>query len=63
MKEFAMEHPIITLIIIWMIFGGLFKIVNRFFRHLNIRSRGYPTAPNMDADGDIVHPPEKEEAE
>ena len=29
---------------------------NRWLRSRNIAAQGWPTAQNMDADGDIVHP-------
>ncbi|WIY25063.1 hypothetical protein [Parasedimentitalea psychrophila] len=33
-----------------------FLTFNRWMRHRNISNQGWPTAPLMDADGDIVHP-------
>lgn len=50
--------------ICWMIqaivlapFNLIFRMWNRTLRSHNIRAQGWPTAPFMDADGDIVHPP------
>lgn len=39
-----------------MIIDMMLKVYGRTIRHLNIRKHGYPTTPNLDADGDIVHP-------
>jgi hypothetical protein len=46
---YAIKAPFVAVQFIW----------NRYMRSKNIAARGWPTAPNMDADGDIVHP-EKE---
>lgn len=60
---FAGNHPIVTVILAWAISGAVaapFKYAylaySRHLRSANIRDRGWPTAPLMDADGDIVHP-------
>lgn len=56
--QFAGEHYIVTILIVWSIAGVLkmpFWALNRFFRSRNIRAHGWPTAP-IDADGDVVYP-------
>ncbi|HEX5933761.1 MAG TPA: hypothetical protein VFY63_06320 [Pseudorhizobium sp.] len=69
--QFAGEHPFLTWCLAWSIWpvcSMVGKILSAPFfypylaykRHLrsaDIRARGWPTAPLMDADGDIVHPP------
>lgn len=58
MWEFAGEHYIVTILIVWSICSVLkmpFWALNRFFRSRNIAKHGWPTAP-MDADGDLVYP-------
>lgn len=42
-------------------FNVAFKAYNRKKRSENIITRGWPTTPLMDADGDIIHPPVKTE--
>lgn len=37
-------------------FNFMFRLWNRFMRHLNIRRAGWPP-PHCDADGDPVKPP------
>ena len=39
-----------------MVIDGICKCWSRWLRSRNIARHGWPTAPNMDADGDIVHP-------
>jgi hypothetical protein len=59
--QFAGEHYIVTILIVWSIVGLLkmpFWALNRFFRSRNIRAHGWPTAP-VDADGDVVYPEKK----
>ena len=56
--QFAGEHYIVTILIVWSIAGVLkmpFWALNRFFHSRNIRAHGWPTAP-IDADGDVVYP-------
>lgn len=55
MKEWAIQSPYLAAIIIYTALEIIFRIINRFFRMINIWQRGWPTAQNMDADGDIVH--------
>lgn len=50
--EFMRGSPILTFFIVYMITVTMFKIWNRFMRHLNIRKHGYPPA-HCDADGDF----------
>jgi amino acid transporter len=38
-----------------------FKCWNRWLRNRNLKHLGWPRNPLMDADGDIVHPPVKED--
>lgn len=35
---------------------GVTVLVSRVYRVIMVLARGWPTALNMDADGDIVHP-------
>lgn len=35
---------------------SIYLMVCRYFRYRMVREHGWPTAPLMDADGDIVHP-------
>lgn len=72
--KFAGEHWFLTWCLAWGIwpicwtatsvlsapFRYPYLAYNRRLRSLNIRARGWPTAPLMDADGDIVHPPKDE---
>lgn len=59
MYEFMGEHQVLT-VILALIAGSVaiwpFRLVNRWIRHRNIVARGWPTHPQMDADGDIVEP-------
>ena len=62
MWDFAKANPGYTLLIVWVLawaFVQPFKFAwlayNRKLRAANIAAHGYPTTPNMDADGDIVH--------
>jgi hypothetical protein len=59
--QFMGEHPFLTFFLVWVVCHSLVGVVYRFFRHLDISKHGWPATPNMDADGDIVHP-EPEEA-
>lgn len=54
--EFATNSPWLTFFLAIVVLFAVelpFKIVNRFFRHLNIRKAGWPPA-HCDADGDLV---------
>jgi len=60
---FAGEHPVVTVLLAWAVasvltapFKYAYLAYSRRLRSLNIWRRGWPTAPLMDADGDIVHP-------
>lgn len=67
---FASENPFLTWFLAWAIFPVCSMIATiltapfrfpylaykRRLRSGDIQSRGWPTAPLMDADGDIVHP-------
>lgn len=68
---FASAHPFTAWLLSWMVIPIGFTVVrvvnipfyyfwsayNRRLRSINIRNRGWPTNPLMDADGDIRHPP------
>lgn len=68
--QFVWAHPFLTWLLAWGIwpvcwaasailtapFRFAFMAWNRHLRSLNIRAQGWPTIPNMDADGDIVQP-------
>lgn len=65
LTEFASVNPWLTFFMFWIgcyTIVAPFKIIwlcwNRYLRSKDIQSHGYPTMPNMDADGDIVHPEE-----
>ncbi len=64
--NFMSANPFLTWCLAWGIWAPVYAIVqpiryaylaySRTLRSRNIRERGWPTAPLMDADGDIVHP-------
>lgn len=58
--ELISESPYLTAFLIWGAFSTVFRIWNRFMRHLNIRKHGWPP-PHCDADGDFK--PEEDEKE
>lgn len=68
--SFMGDHPFLTWLLAWGIwpvgwaftspFYYAFKAYNRHLRAANIRAHGWPRNPLMDADGDIVHPPQAE---
>ncbi len=70
--SFMGEHPFLTWCLAWGIWPVCTVLTAPFrcalgayrlrIRAANIAARGWPTMPLMDADGDIVHPPVKEEA-
>jgi len=56
MYSWAMEHYVLTFILL---FEAIFQtsiIIRRVFRLVMVSIHGWPTAPRMDADGDIVYP-------
>ena len=58
MWDFAGEHYIVALFMVWAICSVLrapFLTINRWLRSRNITKNGWPTAP-IDADGDVVYP-------
>lgn len=60
--DMVVKAPFLTFIIICSVYYTIKNILNylkRRIRSKDIQARGWPTLPNMDADGDIVHP-EKE---
>ncbi len=57
--SFAGDHPFLFVILLYAItrpFRYAYLAYRYRLRCLNIGARGWPTTPNMDADGDIVHP-------
>ena len=61
---FAGEHPLLVFALACVISSIIyypFSLIHRWIRHRNIVAKGWPTMPNMDADGDIVHPENNEE--
>lgn len=63
MWVFADHHPLVSFFMLGIVAGTItaplrwaWMAYNRHLRHKNIIARGWPTAPLMDADGDIVHP-------
>lgn len=73
--NFAAAHPFLTWFLAWGIwpvcwaavaiwsapFSYAFKAYNRHLRARNIWMYGWPNRHLMDADGNIVHPPTKQE--
>lgn len=64
---FMGEHWFLTWCLAWPLYFvicGILKapvvIYSRTLRFLMVRKYGWPTMPNMDADGDIVHPKPEE---
>lgn len=63
--ELAKERPFTAWFLAWgfwvipyvisLPFNFGYRVWNRWMRHRNIMAHGWPTAKNMDADGDIVH--------
>ena len=51
--QFMSDSPLVTIIIVVVVCSMIATIVNRSFRHWNIRKHGYPPA-HCDADGDSV---------
>jgi len=58
--EFASNNPFMTLFLSYIFLYFLVAAFNRILRTIKVLVRGWPTAPNMDADGDIVHPKRQE---
>lgn len=50
--EFVSESPWLAFFLVWVILRYAYRIINRIFRHWNIRKHGYPPA-HCDADGDF----------
>lgn len=71
---FAGNHPFLTWMLAWGIWPVCWTIqavltapikypyyaYKRRLRSKDIQARGWPTAPLMDADGDIIHKPSKD---
>lgn len=74
--SFMADHPVLSWFLAWGLwpvcwatsailttpFNAALRAYGRYLRAKNIRARGWPTAPLMDADGDIVHPPQPEKS-
>ncbi len=63
MWEFAKDSPVIAFLMVWVLawaatrpFYFAWLAYNRKLRSANIAAHGWPTHPNMDADGDLVFP-------
>ena len=61
--QFMGDHPIVTVLLAWCAAEVLtapfkygFKAYNRRCRSENIKAKGWPSNPNMDADGDLIYP-------
>lgn len=50
--DFMADSPFIAFFIVFLVCGTVFRMWNRFMRHLNIRAQGWPPA-HCDADGDF----------
>jgi hypothetical protein len=53
--QFASENPWLSFFLSYIILHTLCWVINRILRTIKVLARGWPTMPNMDADGDIVH--------
>ena len=72
--RFAGEHPFLTFCLAWGVwpvchmlqailtapFRYPYLAYKRHLRSQDIRAHGWPSAPFMDADGDIIHPPKEQ---
>lgn len=56
MKQWALNYPYLTFVIVLCSIHLPFNLVKGFCRMVMVLARGWPTQPLMDADGDIVHP-------
>ncbi len=54
--SFADDHPFLVFFLALLFLSFTYCVVVRLYRVVMVSIRGWPTAPNMDADGDIVHP-------
>lgn len=57
---FASENPFLTFflgVLVLVAWSGPWAVLRRVIRSIDIQTNGWPTAPLMDADGDIIHPP------
>lgn len=56
---FAGDHPFLTSflgLLVLAAWSGPWSVFRRVIRSFDIQAHGWPTAPLMDADGDIIHP-------
>lgn len=57
--QFMGESPFLTFFLALILASVIkypFVVLKRYLRHRDISKHGWPTTPNMDADGDIVQP-------
>lgn len=52
----ATEHWFLGFCLMFTLLEGAIRLVSRSIRLTMVLTRGWPKAPNMDADGDIVLP-------
>jgi len=52
----AMEHWFLAFLLLYVAIVMSAKLVSRTYRLIMVLVRGWPKAPLMDADGDVVHP-------
>lgn len=52
-----------SLMILEKIIHTMFELIKIYMRHTTIRKVGWPTNPNMDADGDIMETNQEEKGE
>lgn len=55
------ENPYWSFFVAWILVESLARMWSRAMRMLMVRKHGWPTVPNMDADGDLVYPDSLEE--
>lgn len=53
------EHPFLSFALFLIAENLILRLACRTYRLIMVALRGWPTAPLMDADGDIVHPPKE----
>lgn len=54
--NFVSEHWLVSLVAMYCFLETIEHIFSRSIRMIMVLVRGWPTMPNCDADGDIVHP-------
>lgn len=58
--EFMSNHPILTLLLAYLVLATISEVFGRFFRAITINKHGYPPA-HCDADGDFKKEPERDD--